>query len=137
MLCKPFPFARQSCCHILSNSLLAFLSFFVILSIRINRVSSSQSSSIVEFWVLVFPLWFFSILCGFTNLGPLLLATHNQVWWSFELWSISPRPHITLGVFSFNRMNFVKPLHESDRLLFESTFQKSWTRFSCMTSRSV
>ena len=34
-------------------------------------------------------------------------------------------------------MNFVQPFHESDKLLFESTFQKSSTRFSCMTPRSV
>ena len=31
----------------------------------------------------------------------------------------------------------MKTFHESDRLLFESTFQQSSARFSCMTSRSM
>ena len=43
--------------------------FFVI---QINKVDSSQSSSIVEFWLLVFPLLFFAILSGFPNFAPYL-----------------------------------------------------------------
>ena len=120
-----------------SNFLLAFLSFIVILVIGINEVKSLPSSSIAEFWLLVFPFLFVSILCGFPNFRP--------YFWPYMIWSgsrlnffsISPGPHIPLGGFSFNRVNLVKTIHESDKLVFESTFQQSSTRFSCMTSRSV
>ena len=80
---------------------------------------------------------FFSILSSFTNFGP--------YFWTYMIWSgsclnlcpSSPKPHISFGRFSFNRVNFVNAFHESDALLFKSTFQQSPTRFSCMTSRSV
>ena len=80
-----------------------FESFFVILVIRINEVNSSQSSSIVEFWLLVSPFLFFSILNGFTNFGP--------YFWPYMIWSGSrlnscqspSTPHIALGRFFFQK----------------------------------
>ena len=66
-----FLFARHSWCHRpFQFSPRIFESFFVILVIRINRVNSSQSSSIIEFWLLVFPHLFFSILSVLTNFCP-------------------------------------------------------------------
>ena len=85
----------------LSNSPRGFESFFVILAIRIDEVNSSQSSSIVEFWLLIFPWLFFSILSGFTNFRP--------YFWPHVIWSggrlnfcQSPHgPHISFGRFFF------------------------------------
>ena len=51
----------------------------VILVIRNHKVNFSQSSSIVEFWLLVFPFLFFSTLSGFSNLGP--------YFWPYMIWS--------------------------------------------------
>ena len=55
-----------------------FGSLFVILVIRINKVNSSQSSSIV-FVLLFCPFLFFSILSGFPSLGP--------YFWPYTIWS--------------------------------------------------
>ena len=49
--------------------------------------------------------------------------------------SLSPDFINPLGGFSLNKANFVKPFHESDKLLFETTFQLSSIRFCCNTSR--
>ena len=63
----------------LSSSLLAFLSFVVFFIVKIDEVNPFQSSSIVEFWLLVFPLLFFSILSGITYFSP-----H---FWPHVIWS--------------------------------------------------
>ena len=93
-------FARHGCVHgPFQFSPRIFESDFVILAIRINKVNSSQSSCIVEFWHLVFPCLFSSILSGFTNFCP--------YFWSYMSWSgsrlnfcRSPRaPQISLGRF--------------------------------------
>ena len=44
---------------------------------------------------------------------------------------------ITLEGFSFNGVNFVNPVHESDKFQSASTFQWSSMRHSCNTSRFV
>ena len=61
----------------------------------------------------------------------ILLAIQDLVWLSLEPLSVSSRTTSILQV------NFVKPLHESDKFLFESTFQSSPIRSSCNTSRFV
>ena len=98
----------------------------------------NSSVQFPENWSALFcPFLFVSILSGFTSVRP--------YFWPYMIWSGSrlifcqshPGPHISFGRFSFNRENFVKFFHESDRFLFESTFQQSSTRFSCITSRTV
>ena len=94
-----------------------FESFFVILVIKINKVNSCQSSSIVVFCL------FLSILSNFIN--------SSSHFWSYMIWSGGRLnfcqsllgPHVSFERFSFNRINLVKPFHESDKLLFESKFQ--------------
>ena len=44
---------------------------------------------------------------------------------------------MSYGTFSFNRVSFVKSIHDADKVLFESTFQQSSTRPKCNTSRSI
>ena len=65
----------------LSKLFLAFfVIFFVILVIRIDKVDSSQSSNIVEFWLLVFSILVF---LDSERLYPslyILLAVHDLVW---------------------------------------------------------
>ena len=56
-----------------------FENFFVLCVIWIDKVNSSQSSSIVEFWLLVCPFLFFSILSGFPNFRP--------YFWPYMIWS--------------------------------------------------
>ena len=99
--------ARHGWCHVsFQFSPRIFESFFVILVIRINEVISSQSSSIVELLLLVFPFLFLSILSGFTNFGP--------YFWPYMIWSGSrlnfcqspPGPHISLGMFFFQSSEF-------------------------------
>ena len=94
--------------------------FFII---WIDKVNSSQSSSIVELWFFFCPFLFFSMLSGFTNFRP--------NFWPYMIWSgrrlnlcQSPSDHIyRFGGFSFNKVNFVNPFQESDKCLFGSTFQ--------------
>ena len=112
-----FLFARHSCCHKSFQFYpRIFESFFVILVIKINEANSSPSPSIVELWLFVFPFLFFSILSGFTNFG--------SYFWTYIIWSgcrlnycQSHTDHIyPFGGFSFNRVNFVNPFHESDKM---------------------
>ena len=90
------------------------------LRVSTDEIETSQSSSIVEFWLLVFPFLFFSILSGFPNLGP---VSHRVT-----------VPHISFGGFSFNCVSIVNPFQESDKLRFPSTLHQSSIRFSCNTS---
>ena len=99
----------------------------VILVIRNHKVNFSQSSNIVEFWLLVLPFLFISTLSGITNFGP-----HFWPWSGSRLNFVNLPPDISLGRFPFHYL-----AHESDKLLFELTFLKSSTSFSCMTSRAV
>ena len=120
-----FPLARHGSCHrYFQLSHRIFESFYVILVIRINEANSSQSSSIVEFWLLVFPLLFFSILSGFTNFC--------SYFWPYMIWSACrlnlcqppPGPHIffwkvflsieyNLYMLSKNLTNFCSNRHSS------------------------
>ena len=109
----------------LSSLLRAFFeNFWILFVIWIDKVTSSQFSSIVKFWLFFCPFLFFSILSRFTNFRP--------YFWTYIIWSrrrlifchSSPGPHISFfGSFSFNRMNFVNPVQESEKCLLESTSQ--------------
>ena len=107
----------------LHNFLLCVFENFWIFSIfRIDDVNASQSSSIIELWLLGCPFLLFSLLSGFTNFGP--------NFWPYMIWSGSrlnlcqsrPRPHISFWKSSVRSVNFVNPLQESDKCLLESTF---------------
>ena len=105
----------------LSNFLLA------VLRVPCNLGHQDQQSkflSVVEHCRVLasrFSILVFSILSGFTNFGP--------YFWPYVIWSGSRlnlcqslRTTHPLGGFSFHRVNFMKPFHESDKLLFEPTF---------------
>ena len=70
-------------------------SFFIFSIFRIDEINASQSSSIIEYWLLVFPSLLFSLLSAFSQLWSILVV----VW------------------------TFVNPFQESDKLRFAYTFQ--------------
>ena len=92
-------FARHGCVHWPSQFSSRFENFFVCMVIRIDEVDSSQSSSIVELWLLVFPFLFFSILSGFPSFGPYFrpymiwsrsrLNSCQSPWTTYNLWEVS------------------------------------------------
>ena len=85
-------FTRHSRCHrgfqLFHCILHSLLIFF---TIWINEINSSHLSSIVKFWLLFCPFLFFTHLSGFPNLRSIPQATHDQVWKSIELLSVSYR----------------------------------------------
>ena len=90
-------FARQSRVHMhfqLSPRILN--EFFVFFLLRINEADALHSSSIIEFWLLVYPSLFFSLLSGFPNVGPYF--DPHIVWSSGRLnfCQSLPGPHISL-----------------------------------------
>ena len=70
---------------------------------------------------------------------PILVQASGHMWsgrdvvWIFV--SLTPDHIYPFGGVSFNYVNLVKPVHESDRFRFPSPFQWSAIRFSCATSR--
>ena len=97
---------------------------FVFFVIRIDIINFSQILGIFEFWLFDCPFLLFFLLSGFPNPGPRF--------WPTMLWSSSclnfcqspPGPHFSFWrCLSFNRVNFVNHVHESDNLLSSSTFQ--------------
>ena len=75
----------------LSSFLHAFLSFFVFFVIRIDKVNSSQSSSIVELRFLFFPI---PVLLDSERLYqflPRVLAINNRAWMLPAVLSVSHR----------------------------------------------
>ena len=88
-------------------------------------------------WVSLSPIFPFLFSERIYKILCMLLTTHDLVWWSLEFLSMSPRPHASWRCFSLILVNFVNPVHESDTLLFSSTFKQSSMRFSCITSRSL
>ena len=123
------PVARNSLCFFLpvpwmetSVLLHGLLIFFII---WINEENSSQLSSIViQYRLFHCPFLFFSILCGFSISGPYLRP--HAIWSCGCLNFCQFLSQTTYSVwkgFSFNNVNFVKPFHKSDKLLFKSTFQ--------------
>ena len=119
-----------------SNFLLAFFDGFLKFTFfRIDETNASQSSSIVEFWLLVHPFLFFSLVSGFSNFSPYFRPHIVRSGGSLNICQ-SPLDHKNpFGGFSFNIQNFVHPFQESDKLRFASTFHRSSKRFSCNTSR--
>ena len=87
--------------------------------------------NIFQFWFLDCPFLFLSVLRGF----PILIQATGHMWsgrdvvWIFV--SLPPDHICPLGRNSFKDVNLVKPVHESDRFLFPSTFQQSSIRFVC------
>ena len=57
-----------------------FENFLVLFVIRIDKVNSSQLSSIVKLWLFFRPFLFSSNLSGFTNCLSILLDIHDLVW---------------------------------------------------------
>ena len=87
---------------------------------------SVADSSFSVFWAFFFTLLFHT--SGHKESG-LVVA------WIFV--SLSTDHIYPCGGFSFNSVNFVNPVHESDKILFSSAFHLSTVRFSCITSRFV
>ena len=88
-----------------------------------HQLNATQSSTIIEFRLLVCPFLLLSLLSDFTNFGPYFRP--HIVWSSGRLiFCQSPSDHIYLFEgFSFSKTNFVSPFQESEKLLFASTFQ--------------
>ena len=116
-----------------------FSSFFDgFLKFSISGSNACQSSSIIEFWLSRLPTLVFLSSERLYQFSSILLATHSQVWRLLELLSASLPDHMCpFGGFSFNKVYFVNPFQESDKLLFASTFRQSSKGFACITSRSV
>ena len=111
---------------------------FVFLVIRINRINSPSNfwHTRVSVSRLPIPVFLFSerLFQSWTTLQ----AIHDPVEYSFEIVvSLLPDHTYSCGGVSFNNVNLVKPVHESDRFRSPSTFQWSSIRFSCATSKSV
>ena len=108
-----------------SSFLLAFfVVLLILLIIQISEISSFQLSSIIQCRVFNRPFFVFLLSERLFQFLSKLQVIYDLVVQSFELLSISPRT--TKNPFegvSFNRVNFVKPVYESDKLLFKSTFQ--------------
>ena len=63
----------------------------ILFVIWINKVNSTQFSSIVKFWLFFCPFLFFLDSARLYQFSSILLAIHNLVWLSFESLSVSPR----------------------------------------------
>ena len=122
---RPFPESRSASLFLFCKALplplelqlfpCIFDGFFIVTIFRIDEINASQSSSIIEFWLLDCPLLLLSPLSGFSNSGP-DFRPHI-------LRSVPPRTTNIFWSFSSNRVNFVHPFQESDKLRFASTFQ--------------
>ena len=99
------------------------------------KYDGSQCSSVVELWFLRAPSLLLFLLSCFWHANP------NFGWqiilvvaWIFVSLSLD-HTHPWGGF--FNNVNFVNPVHKPDEVRSTSTFQHSWIRFSCHTSRHV
>ena len=112
--------------------------FFIFSIFQIDGMNASQPSSIIELWLLVCRVLLFSLLSGLSNFAP-NFRPHILRSGSCLNFCQSPLPNHSylLGGFSFNKVNFVNPFQESDKLRFVSTFQQSLILCSCNTSRFV
>ena len=91
-----------------------FESFFTFSIFQIDEMNASQPSSVIGFSLLHSPFLLLFDSERHYQSGSIPLAIHDLVWWK----------HIyPLGGVSFNKVNLVNPFHESDKLLFTSTFQ--------------
>ena len=82
--------------------------FFVFFILWINKVDASHSSSIFEFWLLVFPFLFFSLLSGFPG-------DHIYPFGEGGEGGGGGKRKEEGGGFSFNKVNFVNPFQESKK----------------------
>ena len=100
-----------------------FQNFRIFSVVWINEVNSSQSSSILEFWLLAFfPFLFFR----FWETLSIFVHPSDHTWsdlqiiWSFV--NLLSESHVSFWRISFNRMNFVKSFHKSHQCLLGWTF---------------
>ena len=122
----------------MSNFFPAFLWFLDILCLpdQLNKFLSVCAHS--QALAIRLPIYCLSRLCAALLR---LVHTSGHTWsslavvWTFE--SLHLDRTCPWGGFSFNMVNFVNPVHESDKFPFSSTVHKSSMRFSCMTSRFV
>ena len=97
--------------------------FFIFTIFRIDEINASQLSSNIELWFLVCPFLLFFLLGGFPNLVHISGHTFSGLVVAYFLSVSSRTTYIPREVLLFNGVNFVKPFHGSDKLLFESKFQ--------------
>ena len=95
-----------------------FDGFFIFSIFRINETNASQSSSIIDFWLLD---WLSSLLSGFSNFGPHFRPHILRSSSCLNFCQSPPNHQYPFGGFSFNNVNFVNPVQESDKLPFAST----------------
>ena len=129
LLCTAWP---------LPSALPTFLLAFWMVSLHSSfswsiRVHASHSSFVLEFWLLVCTFLSFSF---FWAALPILVHTSSHTWSGLVVvWTSVSLPtgrHVSFERFSLSmRMKYVNPIHESDKLLFSSTFQSSSMRLSC------
>ena len=87
----------------------------------IANITFSHFARVLKLWLFIGPFLSFSSLRWF--------AENCQHFWPHVIWSRSrlnfcqSRPGQRFSFGTFNRVNFVKPVHEPDKLLFSSTFQ--------------
>ena len=98
-------------------------SVFVIIIFRIDEISASQPSSIIDLWLLVCPLFLFFLVIGLPILVHISGHTFSSRVVAWICVSLSLDHTYPWGCSSFNNVNFVKPFHESDKFLFKSIFQ--------------
>ena len=110
---------------------------FVLFITRINRLNFSQFSGVFEFRFSIAHSCFSLFWAAF----PILVQASGHLWsgrdvvWIFV--SLRPDHKNPSGGVSFNKVNLVKPVHESDRFLSPSTFQLSSIRFLVLHPKSV
>ena len=95
-------------------------------SSNVNEIDASQSSSDVEFGLLVCPFLLFFLVClpsGFPHFGPQFTPHILRSGSCLNFCLSLPGPQKSLWRFYFNEVHFVTPFHESDQLRFTSTIQ--------------
>ena len=123
-----------------SNFRLAFLNdVFVIFIAWINRTKIPSNFWHIRDLVSQLPIiasLFFGRLFQFSSKRQAICDLGVL---SFEFLSVSPPDHMyPFGGVSFNSVNLVKPVRQSDRLLFSVDIPIGMSiRFPCATSRSV
>ena len=106
-----------------SNFFLRFDGLLLLSIFRIDEVDASVfhrcRALVLQQSIIAFPFSELLLTCQSK-----FQATSNQVWQLLEsLQARFPDHKYPSGGFSFNKVNFVNPLHECDKLLFEATFQ--------------
>ena len=125
--------ARHCCWHRnfqLSTSICHDTLQFIIS--KFNSENTTQSSGIIEFWLLDGPLFLFALRCIWCHISGHTLSGLEVVCF---LVSLSLDHVYPSSGFSFSTMNLVKSVHTSEKCLLPSTFQLSSICLSDITTK--